>query len=305
MRPAVLILLALALLTGCAKSRITTEIKADGSWTRTSTFTGQTKKEGMQLGSTIEDTFVVPTGDAWKSHDERKGEDHTLTFERTLAAGDSLKGDLSIKGEVEGKLKLVNEVRVNRAGPRRFEYRETLHWSGDPPEMAAVKPENIAQIKAALPKELATDANATALATRVQSLFIPLLFGPGEPLLAMGLIHPDLAERRARQRIGSVLLTALQDQFGDRLQPAERREVARRLIAATFSYKPPPPEPGARSSNNRYLLTTLMFIVKTPGRVVSSNGEVDELTGEVYWALFPEAASMKDVILTAVCELSN
>jgi hypothetical protein len=43
--------------------------------------------------------------------------------------------------------------------------------------------------------------------------------------------------------------------------------------------------------------------VKSPGRVNSSNGEADELTGEVYWALFPEAASMKDVVLTAVCEL--
>jgi hypothetical protein len=30
-----------------------------------------------------------------------------------------------------------------------------------------------------------------------------------------------------------------------------------------------------------------MFILKFPGKVVSTNGQIDELTGEVYWALFP------------------
>ncbi len=48
-----------------------------------------------------------------------------------------------------------------------------------------------------------------------------------------------------------------------------------------------------------------MFIVKMPGRVVSSNGEVDDLSGEVYWALFPEAASLKNLVLTATCELAQ
>lgn len=299
-------LVAAALLTGCARSRITTEIKRDGSWTRSASFTGQMKKEGMQLGSTIEDTFVVPSGTEWKSKEEKKDQEHTLTFERTMAAGESLNGDLSIKGDGEGKLKLVNEVRVTRAGPRRLEYRETLHWQGDKPDLASMRPENLAEIKAALPKSLATDANARALAERATALFVPLIFGPGEPLLAMGLIHPDLAERRARQRIGSLLLTALQDQFGDKLKPDERREVARQLISSTFSAKPTPPQPGGGgSSGNKTGLTPLMFIVKTPGRVVSSNGEIDELSGEVYWALFPEAASLKDVVLSAVCELPN
>jgi hypothetical protein len=294
-------ILAVALLSGCARSRITTEIKPDGSWLRTTTFTGQAKKEGMQLGSTIEETFITPSGNAWKSHDEQKGDDHTLTFERTVAAGESLNGDLSVKGDGPGKVKLVNEVRVTRAGPHRFEYRETLRWKGSPPNFASVKPENIEQIKAALPAPLATDANARALAQKAGTLFIPLIFGPGEPLLAIGLIHPDLAERRARQRIGSLMLAALQEQFGDKLSQAERRQVAQKLISDTFSTKPSPPDPSG-ASGSKDGLTPLMFIVKTPGRIISSNGEVDELTGEVYWALFPEAASLKNVVLTAIVE---
>ncbi len=46
-----------------------------------------------------------------------------------------------------------------------------------------------------------------------------------------------------------------------------------------------------------------MFIVKSAGKVISSNGEVDDLTGEVYWALFPEAASLQPVTLTAIMEI--
>ena len=53
-------------------------------------------------------------------------------------------------------------------------------------------------------------------------LIMPLMFGPGDPLLAIGLMHPDLAARRASQRIGSVLPKALEEQFGDKMTPLER-----------------------------------------------------------------------------------
>jgi hypothetical protein len=37
--------------------------------------------------------------------------------------------------------------------------------------------------------------------------------------------------------------------------------------------------------------------------VVSNNGEADPFTGEIFWALFPEAALLKPVVITAVLEL--
>ena len=254
---------------------------------------------------TLDDTFVVPSGTGWKSREEKKGEERTLVVERTVPAGTSLDGDLSLKGGEPGKLMLVNHVTVTRSGPRRFEYRETLHWKGEPPKLTEnLKPENLAEIKAALPKPLATDANAQRLAEKTAALILPVLFGPGDPLLAVGLLHPDLAERRLSQRIGAVLLKALEDEFGDKMQASERREVARKLIATGFdTSKPSQPSPASGPPASKgSALTPLMFIVKPPGRVVSSNGEVDELTGEVYWALFSDAASLKDVVLTAVVE---
>ena len=305
MRPLALSLsLIAALLTSaCARARVTTTIKPDGSWTRTLAFTGQEKKEG-NMAPTIEDTFVIPTGAGWKPTESKKNDDRVLTVERTLAAGAKLLGDVSLKAGEEGKLSLVNEVTVTRLAPRRFEYRETLKWKGDPPKTTGnLKPQDVAEIKAALPKSLATDANARALATKSAELIFPVMFGPGDPLLAVGLLHPDLAERRMTQRVGAVLMKAMEEQFGDKMQLSERREVVRKLVATSFaSSKPSQPDPAAGPPSKGAGLTPLMFIVRTPGRIVSSNGEVDDVTGEVFWALFSDAASLKDLVLTAVVE---
>jgi hypothetical protein len=302
---ALLSLFAFILLTGCARARVTTNINSNGSWTRTVAFTGQEKKEG-NMTPTVEDTFTIPSGAGWKSTESKKNDDRVITLVRTVPAGGKLQGDVTLKGGEPGKVTLVNEVTVTRLAPRRFEYRETLKWKGDPPK-PNLKPEDLAEIKAALPKPLATDENARALATKAAELIFPVMFGPGDPLLAIGLLHPDLAERRMTQRLGTVMIRALEEQFGDKMTVVERRDVARKLIATSFSSaKPAQPDPSAGPPSSKGSgLTPLMFIVKTPGRIVSSNGEVDDLTGEVYWALFSDAASLKDLVLTAIVEMEG
>jgi hypothetical protein len=302
------LVLPLALLTGCARARVTTEIKSGGSWTRTVALTGQEKKEGqMDVGGSIEESFVVPSGAGWKSSTAKKDADQTTTFERTFAVGAPLKGDLSLKGEGD-KLMLVNEVSVTRLTPRRFEYRETLRWTGPPPEGMSFKPQDLAELKSVLPKALATDENTRGIAQKMAVLFMPVLFGPGDPLLAVGMLHPDLAQRKASQRIGSLMLKALEEQFGDKMTLSERRQVTLKLIDTSFAQaKPKAPDPaaGPPGKGGGAGLTPLMFTVKSPGKIVSSNGELDELTGEVYWALFPPAAALKPVVLTAVVEMDQ
>ena len=301
------ILAALVLLSGCARVKVTTEIKSNGSVTRTVAYTGQEKKENtMQMGGTIEESFVLPAGKEWKSRETKKEADRTVTYERNFTLGHPFTGDVSIKDGAEGgKLQLVNSVTVTRTG-NRFEYSEKLQWKGAPPTGMDLKPEQLNEIKALLPKSLATDENAKAMADKAEILIVPMLFGPGDPLLAIGLIHPDLAERRATQRIGGVLVKALQEQFGDQLTPAQRRELALKFIKTSISsnkVSQPDPSAQAEGPKNSGGFNPLMFILKAPGRVISSNGEVDELTGEVYWALFSEAAAFQDVVLTAIIEL--
>jgi hypothetical protein len=294
-------------LTGCARARVTTEIRSGGVWTRTIALTGQEKKDG-QIGGSIEDSFILPSGEGWKSHTEKKDSDQTTTFERTLTAGASLKGDVSVKDD-GGMASMVNEVTVTRLTPSRSEYRETLRWTAPPPQGTSLKPEDLAQLKAALPAALATDENVRGIAEKMVSFIMPMMFGPGDPLLAMGLLHPDLAARRASQRIGSLMLKALEEQFGDKMTLAQRRDVTLKLIETSLAQakpKTPDPSAGAPPGKSGPGLTPLMFIVKTPGgKVISSNGDLDELTGEVYWALFPPAASLKPVVLTAVIEVNQ
>src|SRR5579863_22379 len=94
------LIFSLALLTGCARARVTTDIRSGGSWTRTVALTGQEKKEGqIDMGASLEDSFVLPSGDGWKSTTAKKDTDQTTTFEKTFAAGAPLKGDVSIKGD--------------------------------------------------------------------------------------------------------------------------------------------------------------------------------------------------------------
>jgi hypothetical protein len=307
-----ILLVAAFLLSACAHARVTTRIQSDGSWKRTIALTGQQKKGAIQPIPTLEDTFVVPTGDGWKSSEESKDDNQTLTLERTLAAGATLQGDISIKSSESvkssepGKLRLVNQVTVQAAGPHRLEYRETLHRIGPASKLLDnLHPEDLARLKSHLPQPLATDANAHALVDKLAELSVPVLFGPGDPLLTLGLLHPDLALYRANQRLGVVVMQALEQQFGDKMQPAERREIARQLIQATLStarISQPNPTAAMANPTNSPGLTPLMFVVRPPGKVVSTNGEIDEFSGEIFWALFEEAASYKDVVMTAVLE---
>ncbi len=298
---------AVVLVSGCARVKVTTELKANGSFTRTVEFTGQAKQEGeggaMQMGSSLEDTFALPSGAGWKSRETKKDSDRVITVTKLFAAAGAAKGDLTIK-EGAGKLLMSNDVMVKKAGPSRWEYTETLRYTGTPPDHA-LKPEALKQIREALPKALATDANAKALAEKAAALAVPVLFGPGDPLLVIGIMHPELAQRRATQRLGGMMIKALEEQFGDKLSVADRRAVALKLIDSTFSStRPSKPDPmaGPPTAGDKSGLIPLMFVLKGPGKLVSSNGEVDELTGEVYWALFPEAAVLKPVVLTAIWE---
>jgi hypothetical protein len=313
--PFVILTLVLAS-SGCVRARFVTEAKADGSWQRINTFTGKIQKEGsMMPGTSLEDIFVLPAGTAWKQREEKKGDERILTFERTLKSGDPLKGDVTLKGGAPGKISLVNQVVVTKRGPNQIEYRETLHWSGPSDlTMNVVKPEDLDKVRAALPKPLATDENAKAIIESAARQFIPMLFGPGEPLLAIGIMHPDLAERRIYRQAGASLDKALVERFGDKLTAAERHDVVANLIKVQLSAsKPSPPDPTAAADgpgsskaagSTSSGLTPIIFIVHAPGRVVSTNGERDDFSGEVYWAMYPEAAIFSDIVMTAIYDVT-
>lgn len=306
------VVLSVLFVTGCGRSKVVTEVKADGSFTRTMTITGQASEEGaMQMGPKLEEILPAPAG--WTVKEEKKKSDRIITATKTFKAGEISKGDVTIN-ESPKQRALTNEISIRQVGPNRFEYREVLHWVGEKPKDTEVPAKEMAELKAALPPALATDANIRGLSKKVAELAFPVLFGPGDPMLSIGLMHPDLAERRMMQRMAGVVNEALQQQFGDQLPAAKRREIARKVIGTSFTsamqsdrMKPQPPgmaapsdEPAKKSGPGAFV--PLMFVLKAPGKIVETNGEFDELSGEVFWAMFSEAAAFKDVVLTATFE---
>jgi hypothetical protein len=313
--PRLLVLAAcVALASGCARVATMSTVKADGSWTRIVKLRVPAA-DPMQPGPTpkLEDVFVLPTGGPWKVKRATVESEVVYTAERTVAKGETLKNDIVIKGGNKapmGRL-VVNEVTVKEIAPGKLEYREVLRWQGErPKEVLNPDAATLASIKGALPKALATDANARDLGKILGKEFWRMLMGPGEPLFTQLLTHPDLAERQMQRRMGGVVNTALQQKFGDMLPAEERLATTRKLVSAiiassdTTSKAKTKAEPNPMGGGDSAMVA-LAFTLKPPGKVVSTNGDWDEVMGEVFWALYSEAAAPEDLVLTATCEVGK
>jgi len=306
-------LAALVSICGCARTNTSTAVNSDGSFTRTVKFTGQAPaKEGdMSMGTKLEDAFLLPSGPAWKITKVQKNQDLTITATRVVSAGESLK-DIIIKSKkAPGGRQVVNEISVRKVAPGRLEYKEVLHWQGEKGgDFQKAIPEITALLKKSLPPSIATDANSAALVRPIMREFWRLLFGPGDPLITQLMMHPDLVERRMRQKVGRIMNSLLLDKFGDKLTAKERTATAQKLItvfmaAGENASKSKSAEGPAGKDADDSALVAMLFSVKLPGKLVATNGEVDDSSGEVFWALYSQAAALEDVVMTATCEVTK
>jgi hypothetical protein len=108
-----------------------------------------------------------------------------------------------------------------------------------------------------------------------------------------------------KAKFGRALDTLLNKEFGDKMDANARLKAIRTLIAQLDSGKllegsKEKQKEGPSDDSN---LIAMFTSVKLPGRIVESNGELDEVSGEVFWAYYPEAAQLGDVTLRAVCEV--
>lgn len=306
--PFVLLPLLSAVLCGCARMSATTELKPDGTITRRLEFHAPAADNGQGpgLGPKAEDIFAFPVAPAWTVTRAKKDQELIIKAERTLKASDMMPSDVKLKG-AKGAALVTNTLSVRQLAPGRWEYRETLHWNGErPDDMKRVPAEVKAAFKEALPPALATPENIQALGEIATREVWRALFGPGDPLLSMVLLHPDLAERKVMRRIGVAINTALVERFGDKLTQEQRGNMVRRIVRKamedTSSSTKAKADPQAAQDSSPAGMAAMTFVVKLPGKIVSTNGERDDITGEIYWALYAEAAAVGDVTMTAVCE---
>lgn len=108
-----------------------------------------------------------------------------------------------------------------------------------------------------------------------------------------------------RQRLGMALEQALKDELGDQLSPEQRRQVVRDLLSTENVKQTFDPERESKREEPSPELVSMTFVVRLPGRVVESNGEVDPYSGEVFWSMYSMAPAIGDVELRAVCEVDR
>lgn len=299
---------------GCARAVSTTAVHADGSWTRTVAFHGSSPdQKSMSVGTEIKDAFILPQGPAWKIKNEKTDAEVTVTAVREMFLGGTIENDIVTKSSDKNSPAInvmTNRVSVKQIAPGRYEYRETLHWLGKmPKELVVPDGDAMRLLKAWLPPQLATTVNVQQLARALTRAIWRVMFGPGDPLVAHFselMMQPDLIKHRIGGQMATALKSALDELPGQKLTPQQKQDLFKKMTdyavqsgttkaQAAQNGGPEKPAPGGS-------FASLTFDVKLPGRVIETSGEVDPLTGEVYWAVYPEAAVLGDVTMRAVCD---
>jgi len=295
-------------LSGCASVTSGTELRADGAFDREIVLKSSMPELGAPSnpGPRLEDWYTFPTDKAWKVVRAKVKGEETATLTRSFPAATPAFTDILIKEK--GKPVLRNAVTVVKRADGLLEYTETFHWTGDAGE--APKPEQlVAQLRPLLAPEIADDAALLKLAERVTRQVWKEIFGPGEPLLGQFITHPQAAERILRRRSAAALNLALEEVLGNKISDPQRQNFVRRVFAKDGikggdifdpQKKAESEASGGSSAGSSPGLVAMLSSVKFSGTVVSTNGELDLATGEVFWALYPQAAVLGDVTLRVV-----
>lgn len=295
---------------GCARTSSFTEVNADGSWKRTVKFT-VAKQEGMQNPG-ADQIFDLPKGAGWTSTKTEKKEETEWVFTRAAKLDEVISKDISLK-EVgpEGptaNLQLVNEVTVKQIAPNRFKYRETFKWVGKKKENTSKDLEEAIGLKSLLPADLQGAEDLAKVKSGLEVEILRILFGPGDPLLMNLLSNPEYALRKMVNKLAKGLDRVFTNVYGDRLPMEERRKIITKIVekASKEIVENKKSENSNPESAEKSGPPVTMFIsVRLPGRIVETDGEVDSYTGEVFWSMTPEAASLGEVSVQATCEIGG
>jgi len=307
---------AATLSAGCGRITASTEVKPDGSYVRRIVFRAPAVQEGAPgglSGPSIDEVFALPTAPAWTVARSTEEGEAKVTAERTVAAGAGASADITVRtpGKTPAETLLTNSVEVRRVAPNRWEYRETIRWTGPPSEITdAISKDAEEWIAKALPAGVSTPELAKGLASSARNRLWRVLFGPGDPLFLGIIAHPDLAERRLLSAVAREMNAVLVEILGDRLSAEQRRAAIRALttemqtVTKVRGQARQTADKGPAESNFAGLMP-LLSSVKMPGKIVATNGEWDEASGEVIWGMYGQAAALEPVVLTATCEIGN
>lgn len=254
--------------TGCARISAGSEVRADGSMTRTVVYSGtspEPDKPGMSISMSprLEDLVAFPSAaGGWKLTRTRDDKSNVVvTASRVVTPGQVVRNDFGIRlpkpKEVDGTaapakpktpvrtaqlvspsaLLLENTASVRQIAPGRLEYREVLHWRGPrPKEMDTPEPEMLAALRRALPSSLSADTvSLNQVGIALQRELWTVLFGPGDPMLPLLIFHQDLAQYRIKKALGGAVRRSLTRVYGARLNAEDLNAAVAKLTAEVAS----------------------------------------------------------------------
>lgn len=286
-------------LVGCAKTSAESVVNADGSWTRTLKLT-----VGKEMGEEKwMDIFAMPAGAEWKKFEEIKDDEKVTTLTRSFPVGNDAITDIIVREKETTKLK--NYVVVRRLESGKLEYYEKIVFlAGDADKKKQDFDVYIKDLKAAMPEGKATDEDYQVLAKKTLTSITRMMFGPDDHLMGSLILNPDGAARRLRIKIAQQQDKLLAEQFGDRLSKEERAQVISKLLSQFDSKKlveknkPNESDPSQSSAN----MVGMSVAVKLPGKILETNGEIDPITGEVFWDFASASAEVDVLELRAICQ---
>lgn len=325
--------LALAALCGCSSISVETTVNADGSFSRSLSYT--LAKSPMGGDAKIEDLALLPSGEAWKVTRSKRKDDTLVKATADFKKGSGAVTDLQLLQKLEkkqsfgfgrpkeeeepapkAKLLFDNQVTVRQIAPGKFEYREVLRWKGKRKanEMPTPDEKELKEVFAKLPEALRTEKEAKKIAEQLGRSLLQSIFGPSEPLLPHLLLNTTLAFRLIRIRTGNDLIEWMEKEYGDKLSEDQRVATVRSLLEAfdmesqfdkEFEKSKPKvggaPKPTEEKEDDEKVdFVALNFALNFPGKVIETNGKLDRFSGRVFWSVYPQASEIGDVELRAV-----
>ncbi len=302
------LLLIAFMLVGCASTSSSSTVNADGTWSRTLKLTvrdvpnfSEDQKEAKA------DIFAIPAGAEWNKSEKQGNGDTTTTLTRKFTAEEGPVTDIIIKNKKGTKYK--NFVVVRKLDGNRLEYYEKIVLVGDPPVRDSSEQKNFEKdLREVLPAGKASDEEIKRISQLTESALIRLIFGPDDHLFGMMITNLDGAVRRLRNKVGATESKILSEVLGNKLTQEERDTVVKGLLAKFDSDSVgqntlPSPASESDSKDDQAQFIGMSAVVKLPGKIVETNGEIDDYTGEVYWDLTSNSADTGIVELRAVCQL--
>ncbi|HLO98355.1 MAG TPA: hypothetical protein VK171_07150 [Fimbriimonas sp.] len=288
---------------GCAKTSSTTVVEENGNWTRTVKYTIGKDPAGDKWM----DVFALPEDGTFKKSEVTKESEKSTTLSKSYKVGIDPITDIIVKDA--GVTRLKNYVMVREIAPGKFEYYEKIVF----PEPKTDKMDEdsakyIARIKEALPAGIATEEELKQLSKKSIVGLMRLMFGPDDHLFGTLLLNPDGAGRRLKFKIAKQQYDLLRATFGTKLTDEQLQATVKKLLAdfdaqdVAKSNQPDPQSPTPQSNSD---FIGISVAVKMPGTLVETNGDIDPLTGEVFWDLASNSAELEPVELRAVYQVTK